>query len=440
MADQTRIDLRKMISGPFKACPKCGQHEYGVWGIYGKRVLRRCRACSHRDFVTLPPIRKKIIYLDQFVISEFAKLKNPNARGHKAIAANPFWQEFYDLLVELRELQLICCPDSWSHQQESRISGMNADLKQMYEQFSGGITFKNFPDIEAQQVYELAHAWAEQREPAFDYSPRNVLSADPNEWNNRFFITFGDSPFVDDSAIQSSRQAVHQAVAEIFREKWAVEKQSFEYWYEQERADHQIVAGKKAQQAAADRNEAVAAMVSGAPHSLDLLEKILLSPEENLFQGIAMILSRTADGGIRSREDANELMRKFIFATKINDAPYNKLEALMWAVIAMRAGGGQKDPPNEGMATDIKTVSRLLPYCDAMFVDNECRSLLSNIPGKLKPGLAERVYSMQTKEQFLAYLRSLKQNLSEEHIAGLKEAYGDEVLANVPPRDPPQGA
>jgi hypothetical protein len=125
------------------------------------------------------------------------KAEESQFKGHKAVAANPFWQELYNLLVELRELQLICCPDSWSHQQESRISGMNADLKQMYEQFSGGITFKNFPDIEAQQSFELAHAWAEQREPAFDYSPMNVLSADPNEWNNRFFITFGDSPFVE---------------------------------------------------------------------------------------------------------------------------------------------------------------------------------------------------------------------------------------------------
>jgi hypothetical protein len=179
-------------------------------------------------------------------------------------------------------------------------------------------------------------------------------------------------------------------------------------------------------------------MVAGASHSLDLLEKMLVSPEENLFQGIATIFSRSPAGGMRSREDANELMRSFVFATRMNDAPYNKLESLMWAVIAMRAGGGQKDPPNEGMATDIKTVSRLLPYCDAMFVDNECRSLLANIPGGFKPALAERVYSMQTKDQFLAYLRGLKQNLSEEHIAGLREAYGDQILANVPPRDSAQ--
>jgi hypothetical protein len=53
---------------------------------------------------------------------------------------------------QLRRLQLIRCPDSWSHEQESRISGINADLKKMYEQFSGGISFDRLHDIEALQI------------------------------------------------------------------------------------------------------------------------------------------------------------------------------------------------------------------------------------------------------------------------------------------------
>jgi hypothetical protein len=81
-----------------------------------------------------------------------------------------------------------------------------------------------------------------------------------------------------------------------------------------------------------------------------------------------------------------------------------------------------------GMATDIKTVSRLLPYCDVMFVDRECRSVLANIPSRFKPPMVERVYSMQTRQGFLAYLRSLRQGMSEQRIAGLREAYGDRAL------------
>jgi len=110
----------------------------------------------------LPPVHKKIIYLDQFVISEFAKLKNPAARGHERVRANPFWQQAYDHLFQLRQLQMICCPDSWSHQEESRISTMNADLKKMYENLSGGITFESFDGIKSMQIGELARSWVEK--------------------------------------------------------------------------------------------------------------------------------------------------------------------------------------------------------------------------------------------------------------------------------------
>ena len=40
---------------------------------------------------------------------------------------------------------------------------------------------------------------------------------------------------------------------------------------------------------------------------------------------------------------------------RIADAPFVKLQSLMFAAIAMRAAQGQKEPPNKGTATDIDT-------------------------------------------------------------------------------------
>jgi hypothetical protein len=159
---------------------------------------------------------------------------------------------------------------------------MNSDLKKMYEQFSGGITFRNFPDIEAKQVWELAQAWVEQREPAFDFSARSVLSADPDVWNERFYFSFADNPFLDETEVASSRQAVHQAIAEIFRDKWAVEDRSFEYWYDQERNEQQKIYARAAMKAVGDRAQAMTAILSGVNPGLDLLEKMMMSPQETL--------------------------------------------------------------------------------------------------------------------------------------------------------------
>jgi hypothetical protein len=209
----------------------------------------------------------------------------------------------------------------------------------MYEQFSGGISFDRFHDIEALQIFELAHAWVEKREPVFDFSPGRVLSADPDEWNERFFITVGDNPFVDEVEIENSREAVHQGIARIFHDIWAVEKRSFEYWYDLERKSHQKNLAKMAMRAMTERNKAAAAMLSVAEPGIDLVSKMLPSEAENLLNGVLDIFSRSEDGGIRPKSESTELMKSFAIANQRAEAPFNKLEAMMYAVIAMRAAG-----------------------------------------------------------------------------------------------------
>jgi len=98
---------------------------------------------------------------------------------------------------------------------------------------------------------------------------------------------------------------------------------------------------------------------------------------------------------------------------------------MMYAAIAMRAAAGQKEPPNEGMTTDIETVAHLLPYCDAMLMDNDCRALLLNIPMTLRPAEVARVYSLNSRTEFLAHLRSIRDNITPEHIETLRDVYGE---------------
>lgn len=124
------FDPRDLISPPWITCPACGKEKFGVLIISGSRLTRRCRDCSYKQDYKLPNLRKKIIYLDQFVISNLMKLKNPTIKGHATVAADPFWQELHDLLFQLRQVQTICCPDSGSHVEESRTSPFNAELNE----------------------------------------------------------------------------------------------------------------------------------------------------------------------------------------------------------------------------------------------------------------------------------------------------------------------
>jgi hypothetical protein len=135
---------------------------------------------------------------------------------------------------------------------------------------------------------------------------------------------------------------------------------------------------------------------------------------------------------MRPPEEQVNLAKGFIQANRIAEAPFLKLQAMMYAVMAMKAAGGQKEPPNEGMGTDVDNVAHLLPYCDAMFLDNECRSVMRNVPVKVRPADAAKLYSMQAKAEFLAFLRGIRDSITAEQVQAIREVYGDRDTDGLP--------
>jgi hypothetical protein len=426
------FDPRDLISPPWKICPACGKDKFGVSIIRGSHLMRRCRDCWHKQDYELPQLKKKIIYLDQFVISNLMKLENPATKGHATVAADPFWRELRDMLFQLRHLQVICCPDSGSHEEESRTSPFNADLKKTYEALSGAITFKAFDSIKSQQICEITLAWLEGREPAFDFNPEGILSSDPNDWNEHFYIVFGDNPFVSEPQLRHMRAEIHANIARLFRDVWGKEKRNFQYWYDLERFSYQGHLLNAVMTSRKQRAETILAYRPGTEISLEGLEKTLPSFAENMLASMENIVRFPRDGGERSCEERDRLEREFGKANRMAEAPFVRLQSLMFAAIAMRAAQGQKEPPNEGTTTDINTMAHLLPYCDAMFMDNGCRSLLLDIPSTLRPPETAKVFSLNVKAQFLDYLRSLRDGISAEHVQAVREVYGDDHLENVP--------
>ena len=376
----------------------------------------------------LPKLNKKIIYLDQYVVSNLMKLDNPVHQRNDSLKTNAFWQELRDLLMELRRLQLIVCPDSASHVSESRIAPFNAELKKTYENLSSGITFQSFDSISSLQIGELARAWLDGREPAFRFKARNVLHKDPNEWSERYYITFQDNPFIVPNEIKVARVYMHTHIARLFRDVWSKEARTFQYWYDLERKGYQGHLGAAVVKSRRERMESMLAYQPGVEPSLEELGKVLPSAAEALLAGLQHIMCFPRDGSMRTPDEIAKLEKSFGEANRIAEAPFVKLQSLMYAAIAMRAAAGQKEPPNEGMTTDIETIAYLLPYCDAMLMDNDCRALLRNIPTALRPAEVERVYSLNSRTEFLGYLRSIRASITPEHLDALREVYGEEYV------------
>lgn len=80
------------------------------------------------------------------------------------------------------------------------------------------------------------------------------------------------------------------------------------------------------------------------------------------------------------------------------------------------------------MMNDIRVISSYAPYIDAMFVDNECAAFLREEPLRSEGNLPIRakIYSLNTKDDLLAYLRELEVEVPPEIKRQAVDVYGVE--------------
>ena len=74
-------------------------------------------------------------------------------------------------------------------------------------------------------------------------------------------------------------------------------------------------------------------------------------------------------------------------------------------------------------------LSSNLPYCDAMFVDDECAQLLSE--GRLAAAVSDyatRIFSTRTRDDFLAYLDAVEAEADPAHVDLVIRTYGEKWL------------
>jgi len=364
----------------------------------------------------LPKLRKKIIYLDQFVFSNFTKMLSSNAPGHSRANAEPFWREVFGSLGVLCQMQLVVCPDSTEHHDESLISPFYEELKHTYEHFSTGISFTRPAIIQNEQLMVAFSAHLNGRKPAFDLGPERGTSGRLHGWDDRIFVTVDATLSGYKQAIQQGRRQAHSNLARIFKE-WQKGGETFREAFEREKA---VFSAEIVKAYEKDRQTLMLVLGGQLPASF---ENFLGSEHGSLVQELAYIAKITG----LSPDQATEAVKSFFQSGAINETPSNIIGASMWASLAIQAAAGQKTLPDEGMVTDISIVSALLPYCDAMFVDRKCRSLLI-LPKSHELPYPCRVFSMANKDEFLQYLRDIRDRATPDHIALLQEVYGPSVL------------
>jgi hypothetical protein len=414
-----RIDPRDFIMKPYFRCPECGAEEYGVLSVSDTRCVRRCRACWHTATVYLPEIRKRIVYVDQFAFSNIMKFLSPEVKGHERAAAEPFWKELFEILGVVCHLQLVACPDSREHQHESLTSPFYKALKHTYEHFSGGVSFHDAETIRIRQIADLARAWLKNEPVKFDFGPESISSGRLHQWSGRIFVTVdGILPgTVDD--LRATRSKTHQGLQEVF-EQWQREKKSFKEVFAAEKAAYSHSLIQMYVEDCRKREQMALMMMRGQMPPLD---DILPSRTENLVKNLEFMFQQEV-----GKELGNGKLVEFFKSGAINEVPFNLIAAAMYASLAAKAAAGQKEIPNQGTATDINIVSTLLPYCNAMFVDNKCRALLHDIPRDYALPYACKVFSPNTGADFIRYLIEIRDSVTLDHLKLIEEVYGPDPM------------
>jgi hypothetical protein len=128
------------------------------------------------------------------------------------------------------------------------------------------------------------------------------------------------------------------------------------------------------------------------------------------------------------KAEAPKAIAEFLRTGVMNDAPFNVIAASLFASLSQKAAAGQKRPPNQGTNNDVNMLSTLLPYCDAMFVDNECRALWQNIPRNYKLPYPCALFSPNIGDEFLQYLNKIRDSAPAEHLKIVSEIYGPDPL------------
>jgi hypothetical protein len=116
---------------------------------------------------------------------------------------------------------------------------------------------------------------------------------------------------------------------------------------------------------------------------------------------------------------------EFFSSPALDTVPHLRISCLLFAAMARKAAAGQVRPPNRGTLNDVKTVATVLPFCDAIFVDNEIAGLLNEEPVRSRTGFATRVFSSNRRDEFVAYLDELRAAVPDEHVHLVRDVYGD---------------
>jgi len=429
------ISRRDLISAPYKKCPNPRCASEGAFGVFipisGSRTYtRECIKCGHTEKFYLPNIKKKILYLDQFVISNLIKLLDESHPSHKRFKDDYFWKSLFIKLEAALKSQAIVCPDSFYHVDESLSGNIDFKLiKRLYEHFSSGNTLYPGFIIEKNQIVQHFEGWIENKKVKFKFEPEEIsFKKDLHTWSVGLTVSVRGAPYPGQI---ENLQKVNALTREQLRAVWIRWQREVGFGFVERVKEETLGLGRGlmgAVQKFLNRKAfAMAKMAAGEKYNLDLND--FLPPISNDILEELFRIARIK--GVSETQIPETIGRYFIDTDSLLEIPQVRIRSVMFAGLSHRAVNGKKNPPNS--TVDVEFISSYLPYCDALFVDKESASLLREFP-KNTPSFLRlkefpaKVFSMNNKKEFLDYLDQIIAEITTDQIDILKDINGEDYI------------
>lgn len=313
---------------------------------------------------------------------------------------------------------MIVCPESSFHEMESIVTDHFRAYRKMYWHLSGGVKFHHPDQIRMRQLLRRSKAWATNQPPPDEEGISSVASGEINTWTDRISIHINGSPYEgEQSSLLKTKDDIHAGISDVFA-RWQVESaRSFDDWFTEECGGF----GKGYLQVFEKHIMQLARIASGEAET-DM--RTVFPP--SAVTTIQMMLRQFEELGV-PQDRSLVAVADFLFSPSVSLVPFVRITSLMYAAIAFRAAkSGKKKPPGPGAWIDINSISLLLPYCHAIFVDNECRSLLQEPAVREKMNYGTKVFSRSNRQEFMTYLDEIENSATKEHLEAVREVYGDD--------------
>lgn len=407
-----KITLKDILFKLYTQCPFCGKSSFAMAGINRNSYWKRCFECGRNgEVVKLPQIKKKVLYLDQMAISNMMNSIRPSTNKSTKSRISPEWKVMFEKLDRLVKLQLIICPHSMIHEDESIVTPVFKDLQQMYEHLSHGTSFDDIETILRFQLYEAFTSWLKQ--DVRKIRIYDITHGDIDGWQERFRISINYPKKKVDYVKELERiRNQYSANLELVFNRWKTEKtKNFTDWFEEERSAY------------------------GPMYWRLYVESVLADDPENMFRFalseksvlILQLKSILRQQGFSDEKEILIKLNEFFNSESVKEVPYIKLYSMLCAALAdQSAHQGRTQPPNQGTSNDLSFISAFTPYCDALFIDNPFREIIKQGDRNLKLGIYNKFYSANNFDEFFQYLDEIEHNTPTSHFEIVKEIYGEE--------------